>query len=752
MGSKERILSRNTSHILRIMKTHPSNLKTCGAFAACLLLGTTLGFEGLAFGNSPRNTSGTSPSVALASYELGYNGPSSLFTGTNIPSYLGLLVINRPSPGDNSWYRLPYTVEITGALPPGLSLVQNTGNGDLARIEGTPTEAGTFTVQLRGIMEDGFTTSTTALTFTIADPRNSDLKPTLWPCPPKPEGISGILGAVGFQSSASYTFANLGSLLTVETEGLPEGIKVDPASAEDPSCSFYLVGTAKEGTYPYVLRFKWADGQPFGEVTGTLEILPADAAKVYSITSYFGPPLRRGNANPAQPFFWLWNGGGEYVDSVNNQAVAFEIEGLPEGLSYQDRQLRGTPQQSGTFSITVYAKDSEGNELAKATFGLEVQEPISAAQAAGTFDSLVDRSPLNNDTGGRLLLTLTRAGRVTGTLIHKFQRYPFNSRNASFTGGNLRITPPNSGLVIEGSIEDSGETESFDLENEVRIPSYVFGGLIRESSTEDTSIAAVSGRRAVTKTAADPSPYASPNRVNLIFVRNPWSGEGQPAGTGFLSYRVAPTGVVTGTYWGADGSAPVSVATRISHTDLGGQFPLYLVTQNDSGKGSLSASLFLNANGDSAGLGSFFQPASNRGSFPDGISMVNYTGVIGSRYIQQPDNLNLLGLEEGIQNAELELEGAGLDEDLEVPVTVGNNSIAASATPEVSAVQLKLDRKTGIVTGTMRVNTEGTQAPQTVQFRAMSNAQSGGAVGHFITRGTSKTIKAGAIQLVPKSN
>ena len=132
--------------------------------------------------------------------------------------------------------------------------------------------------------------------------------------------------------------------------------------------------------------------------------------------------------------------------------------------------------------------------------------------------------------------------------------------------------------------------------------------------------------------------------------------------------------------------------------------------------------------------------------------MVNYTGVIGSRYIQQPDNLNLLGLEEGIPNAELELEGAGLDEDLEVPVTVGNNSIAASATPEVSAVQLKLDRKTGIVTGTMRVNTEGTQAPQTVQFRAMSNAQSGGAVGHFITRGTSKTIKAGAIQLVPKSN
>jgi hypothetical protein len=67
-------------------------------------------------------------------------------------------------------------------------------------------------------------------------------------------------------------------------------------------------------------------------------------------------------------------------------------------------------------------------------------------------------------------------------------------------------------------------------------------------------------------------------------------------------------------------------------------------------------------------------------------------------------------------------------------------------------VQLKLDRKTGIVTGTMRVKTEGAQAPQTVQFRAMANAQSGGAVGHFTTRGDSKSIKAGAIQLAPKSN
>jgi hypothetical protein len=132
--------------------------------------------------------------------------------------------------------------------------------------------------------------------------------------------------------------------------------------------------------------------------------------------------------------------------------------------------------------------------------------------------------------------------------------------------------------------------------------------------------------------------------------------------------------------------------------------------------------------------------------------MVNYTGVIGSRYTPQPDNLNLLGLEEGIQNAELELEGAGMTEDLEVPITVESNSITAAteASPSVSAVKAKIDKKTGIMTGSMRVSNGTKAGAKSVQFRAMLNSQGGGAVGHFTVRGAAKGVKAGSVQVVPK--
>jgi hypothetical protein len=59
-------------------------------------------------------------------------------------NYEGMIVILRPSPGDNFWYRLPHLVEVVGDLPPGIELVQKGPNfHDLAHFAGTPTRAGT---------------------------------------------------------------------------------------------------------------------------------------------------------------------------------------------------------------------------------------------------------------------------------------------------------------------------------------------------------------------------------------------------------------------------------------------------------------------------------------------------------------------------------------------------------------------------------------------------------------------------------
>jgi hypothetical protein len=657
-----------------------------------------------------------------------------------------MLTIDRPSPQDDSWYRLPHTVEMTGTLPPGIKLIQQRNPWDLPQIQGTPTEAGTFTVQFRAVMEDGLSTSTATVTFTVKDPRETKLQPSLIPRRGV-EGTPGPLGHIQFRLQSSRRSITVApDLVKVEADGLPDGVQLKASQRrQDPP--FSLVGTAKSGSYPYVLRFQWADGQPLGETTGNLEILPADALEQYSMTVWL-QEARAGRENSSGVAIYLQNATGTTVNTVKNSPILFEMSGLPEGLTYdpQSNSLRGTPRGAGVYRIAISAKDSAGKLLAQSHQDLTVQEAVSASAAAGTYDTLIDRSEPNGNNGGRLIVSVTRTGNITGFLLYKFQKYPFSSKNARFKDGAFRISPPNSGVLIEGFLEESGLAESSD--GETNVPLFFLEGKITRG---DDWLGSVSGKRAAARPANNPSPFASSERVNLIFVRDPWSSPDQPAGTGFLSYYVKPSGVVTGTYWGADGSAPVSVATRIIHTVEGGYFPLYLVTQNDSGKGSLSAQLFLNARGDSAGHGSFYQPATNKGSFPDGISLINYTGVIGSRYAAQPDNLNTLGLEEGMQNAELELEGAELDEDITVPVTVTGKSTVITGTPtqKVATVQAKLDKKTGLVIGKMELMNEAS-GRKSVTFRAMVNP-AGGAVGHFTLKGTTKRVKAGSISLAPKS-
>ena len=106
-------------------------------------------------------------------YRLQTSLSSGLKVGEEIPSWEGLIIVLRPSPGDNFWYRLPHTVQVTGDLPPGIRLEQKgAGFHDLAHFAGTPTQAGQFTVQLQATMADGLMTTQETVTFSIADPRD----------------------------------------------------------------------------------------------------------------------------------------------------------------------------------------------------------------------------------------------------------------------------------------------------------------------------------------------------------------------------------------------------------------------------------------------------------------------------------------------------------------------------------------------------------------------------------------------------
>jgi hypothetical protein len=65
---------------------------------------------------------GVAPIHAAPQYNIQV-GLGTLSVGEPL-SYEGMIVILRPSPGDNFWYRLPHRVEVLGDLPPGIELVQ----------------------------------------------------------------------------------------------------------------------------------------------------------------------------------------------------------------------------------------------------------------------------------------------------------------------------------------------------------------------------------------------------------------------------------------------------------------------------------------------------------------------------------------------------------------------------------------------------------------------------------------------------
>jgi len=111
---------------------------------------------------------------AQKTYDLDVPFPVNLQVGRAIEPYSAHIVINRPSPGDVYWYRLPYTISVVGGeLPEGMSLRQNSAGNpsydQLAHFCGTPTKAGTYEVTLRATMADGAVTADKVVPLTIAE-------------------------------------------------------------------------------------------------------------------------------------------------------------------------------------------------------------------------------------------------------------------------------------------------------------------------------------------------------------------------------------------------------------------------------------------------------------------------------------------------------------------------------------------------------------------------------------------------------
>ncbi len=679
-------------------------------------------------------------------YRLQSTLSSVLKVGEEISSWEGLIIVLRPSPGDNFWYRLPHTVQVTGDLPPGIRLEQKgAGFHDLARFAGTPTQAGQFTVQLQATMADGVKTTQETVTFSITDPRDESYTVQTWGLARFREGQQvGNAGAFLVSSSQSL----LKAPAKVQATGLPAGVTV----ADSGSPGYYSIQGAPEvaGKFSVKLAFSWPDGAPIAETTADLVVLPADYKPDQTLSVVVPGPIRKNVAYAPHgyraPFLYVEDEFG----ARSSEQLTITTTGLPAGLSIDSQApgsgfVVGRPTETGTFTVTFRATLPDGTTTNEEEASIEVLPAIPFAEAAGTYDSVVQRSEeLNGNNGGRLRFTLTRGGQTTGFLVHKLVRYPFSSAAVTLDPdtGDVTITPPGAGVTVSGSI-----TLSDDYSPGSPQPYFTFDGEVADAS----SSAAVNGARATVRSAADPSPYASAQKINLVFVNDSSSTAGQPSGAGFLAASINSVGNVTLTVWAPDGSAPVSLATTLSETSYGATFPVYFILPNSSGSSTLAGQIFVNPDGDAAGELTWYQSATNRGAFPDGISLVEYTGVIGSRYTPELTGLNMLGLEESIKTAQLDLIGEDVPAEPEVALTVQRASMKVASSAKVSGVKMQFDKKTGILTGSLTLPATKTSRARAVTFRGVRAPKGTGIIGHFTapsaakaTRRVAGTLKIGA--------
>ena len=639
-------------------------------------------------------------------------------------TYEGMIVILRPSPGDNFWYRLPHRVEVVGDLPPGIALVQKgPGFHDLARFAGTPTRAGTYSVQVSATMSDGIKTGSTTATFFIEDPKQRQYSVQTWGTERLLAGAE--IGNAGLQISSQFRV--LRAATKVNISGLPEGVEL--ISYGD---GYYmLTGTPRTtGTYPVSVEFRWPDDSALiASSQFIVQVLPDDeSARQYQLTLLSLWPLRQGVTYTDQGFQAPWFYVEDQFGRRSEGPFVCEASGLPEGMSFSAMgYLVGRPQQAGNFEISLQVTLPNGAKTNTQSLGLQVRPSLSLAQYAGIYDCNIERSEtINANMGGRLRFTITAAGEISGFLIQKGRRFPFASSAATFdeAADQWIISPQNSGLQLIGNF-----AEERDYSVDENSPFIRFVG---QASTAEDAVG-LAGWRATKRSASSPSPYAGAQPVNILFVSSDEAAQqGDFGGAGFMSMTVSASGNATLTVWAADGSPPVSLATTVTESSIGAFIPVYAILNNSSGSSALMGELFLNANGDAAGQLTWQQPASNRGAFPEGIDLITYEGVIGSRHVVQPQGLNRLGLEQSITDAQLDLMGDEVPSGSEVTLSLSSGRIlAAPAEQQVSLVKLSYNARSGMVTGSMVLRQSRGKRARNVTFRGMRAPDGKSILGHY---------------------
>ena len=369
------------------------------------------------------------------------------------------------------------------------------------------------------------------------------------------------------------------------------------------------------------------------------------------------------------------------------------VSGLPAGLKFDARtgSVRGTPNASGTFTVTISARTAQGTVRQK--FTLTVQ-PFPAALTGG-FGGLVERSAsVNGDLGGRVTFKITGTGVLTGQLFHGAvaRAFPLKTRVAAGTSGDptITLTLPRSGtppLALALTLDRNDATVS---------------GTVSKGANS----AAVHGRHFL----ADPSALVAAYNTRLSSTGNDLGDASKPQGAGWVRATVSKTGAVAISGSLGDGE-PISLGANVLD-DL--SVPIFRALYSGHGSiigspvfadgaplsahqlsGTLDWRKFAPGSADDRGYGSFTL-------VPD---------VLGRDYHALPPGTLFLGLNDTPANARIDFteggiataaQGAAASQTFQLNAT-HKARFAPDAVTNPDATTLTIDPRTGLFTGTFRL-------------------------------------------------
>lgn len=247
---------------------------------------------------------------------------------------------------------LRFNVE-SGSLPPGVSL--NTTSGD---ISGYPISSGRFTANI--VAHDAFSTANATMVATIYDSLEIGSTIAQYATVGKPYS-STFLGHGGDQN---YSWTLTGSI--------PPGLSF--SNGLGPSSALSGVPTGP-GTWSG-LTVNLSDTASHTISTSPFSITVADQLKISGVAS--------GIATVGIPY------SASFASSGGHAPIHWTLSGaLPQGLTFNDGVISGTPTQPETTSgLVVRISDDAGNTDASTPFSITVTQPLSVSGTPANFGTV----------------------------------------------------------------------------------------------------------------------------------------------------------------------------------------------------------------------------------------------------------------------------------------------------------------------------------------------------------------------------